>query len=200
MQQVLLDLVGKGVPIEHAASAAGIHPSTYRRWIVRGTDAAERAEQGEQLTEEEQRLCAFCAAASRARAKAVVSQRAGHRPRCRGGPLLRMDPLLQRSRARRRRRGRSGVVPAQIGGQAAWLLERIDWAEFGSMSSRSGPTGLPPIRPRRKARTSCGGSGRPSTAHAPANAHSLISLKRRGEPLRRRNTDRAAHCYGPGAS
>lgn len=71
IEKKILDLIRAGVPLAHAAAAAGIARSTYHLYMQRGEDAAARAADGEELTEDERRLMDFSDRASRARAESV---------------------------------------------------------------------------------------------------------------------------------
>lgn len=131
VEQTILDHLAQGVPIAHAALAAGIHRSTYHNWIVRGEDAADLRDDGKPVPEVEQPFLDFLDAATRARARGVTKAVSNIAKAAEGGYVLR-----EISRRYRNNDGEyvteTEKVYAPIDWRAAaWWLERADRANFG---------------------------------------------------------------------
>lgn len=137
----LLEYIRTGVPLEHAAVAAGISSTTYFRYMQRGQEATTKAQTGAQLTPAELDLAELWEDVARARAESVTMSVLQIQKAAQGGYVLK-----ETKRTYRDDNGRDVTEHERTYAPVDWraagfLLERRDRGNFGRASQLPGEGG-----------------------------------------------------------
>ena len=73
VRATILEGIRAGLALGRACERAGVHDATYRRWILRGEQEAERIADGESPDPDERRYYTFRTDATRARAEGLTT-------------------------------------------------------------------------------------------------------------------------------
>lgn len=142
VQQRLLDAVSSGVPVTHATTFAGIGQTTFERWMQRGRDAQDLADEDQPVPADEEPYRLLWEQVSRARSVVAVRNVAIVAKAAEGG-------YVTKERTRRYRDPGNGLLVTETETDYAppewqasrWLLEKSFHRDFGRTAQQVELTG-----------------------------------------------------------